>query len=1220
MTTPTSKLTGLTDPDNVAWVVEEAAPTEVTATLLRLPKMRAYSELVAAISLKKKFDESKVKRGPGGKFAKKAGSKTAAPPPAKKTAAPAAPTPGKKMTNKIVYGKHANGTVIETSDGQHRMIFNAAGNNWTFQRRTPDGGWETVDVLGKGASYKKAHELSDQWGAPHEGTPAELTPVPGPTAPSGAFTSGWDDLGSLTIDTVEQQQAVAAMKKLGINSTTPPDILEMYVADVADVYGIDPAQLTALLDASEGGTAYSDTLKAHLGTKPFTTPPGFAGVKATIQGLKKTATKKTAAKKTTASAPTTATVAPSPPPVAAPATTTSTFTATTNPYAVGLAGGATDLAALETMATESLNVYTLRQQANQLYHDPTSTQDEIDAALDTYAKAHKAYLAKYGIPWSSKHHVALTDFQQKQSNSGVTPTVLPKGSPIPGANVGVEIGETVVLPNGVVAEVVDQATTSTGDFGVMVKLPDGSTRVSAVYGVTPLTGSLKAKIADIPHVGATVQHSTLGAVTVVSGPVKQPIGGFSFQVQTADGKTQWTTANLLEPATTATSTPKLNKGDEVDTPLGPGKIMGVSADGKMYTVQKTDGAIAVVSAQDVTKVTAPASAPSGGVAVGDTVSTPGGDAIVVGMMPDGSAVQVKYPAGGYGMYNSSDVAPVSATTPATVAPTTTPSSGATTYDANGVPLLTASQQYSLQAHFQNAGVAWYNPSEKLFDAAYAASQATGLSIEDVLKYADANFHNSAKDGGKPIQAKVAKWAKSSKGKAHIASVLGTSAASPITPTPAPAATPIVLPGSPPGAGVGAQVTMINNWSGTIVGVTPDGNYILKVPTGDELTVKAKNIKKVITPVGSSAAAPSTPTPAPTASPSTAKIGLGDKVWTPQGPGTVTSVTPSGAYVVQFSPTESHLYGISEVSLSPIPIASTNASLPGTPTDISGVPTVKQTQAFTQFTAGYTTLSTEPGLLAQKAVDVAKNTGLTPEQVLAIVDAKKATLAGVPNTEIYANKVLGHLNGKSWPAPSPTPVPPKPSSGGTKPTATPFPVTPGSTTVTHTEALALQNSMAAGAPLTPGQRSALTTYTGSKYGKINGCLRYNTGCTPGIKKTIANGTAAMRPTTQNITTFRGTSLSAFGVSSIAQLEKMAGKTVTEPGFSSTSISPGSAFGGQVTMQIDIPAGTPGSYVDAISQHPGEKEFVLPPGTKFRIVQVKPANGGYNAVVHVEVVPA
>lgn len=261
-------MTPLTDPNNVMWVVETPAPDapeETVASVKRRPKMAAYTSLLASLTAATdpNFKETTVKRDSKGRFAKKAGVKSAASPPpsppqqsqqlqdseeilnvylleqgastsaeadqyynqmydlraayqanygvawtpnahtaleeayeaeveayqaalstatpatkkatsaapAKKAAAPTpASTTGKKMTNKVIYGKHANGTIIQSTDGQHRMIYNATGNNWTVQERTPDGGWTTTDILGKGAAYKKANELSTTFRCEHLST------------------------------------------------------------------------------------------------------------------------------------------------------------------------------------------------------------------------------------------------------------------------------------------------------------------------------------------------------------------------------------------------------------------------------------------------------------------------------------------------------------------------------------------------------------------------------------------------------------------------------------------------------------------------------------------------------------------------------------------------------------------------------------------------------------------------------------------------------------------------------------------------------------------------------------------------------------------------------------------------------------------------------------------------------------------------------------------
>lgn len=1117
MTTPAKK-TALTDPDNVMWIVETPAPageevtTEVAAAAR--PKMAAYSTLVAAtkVSLRKKFDESKVKRNKG-KFAKKAGSGAAAPTPAKKAVPVASAAPGKKITNKIIYGKHANGTIIPTSDGQHRMIYNAAGNNWTVQRRTPDGGWETVDVLGKGAAYKKAQELSGEWGEPTAGTPAALTPVAGPPdGPSGPFAPGWDDLSGLIVSPYIQSNIVDTFESKNPSPEMSPGLMAQNIANIADAYGVAPEQVLAMVDASRGDSAYSDAMKKHLKGGPFPAP---------FVTKKKIAPSKKAAATPPALAPT---LAPAPAPIAAPAAPAApTYTATTSPVALALLGEPFEFNALLEQSNDALEVDNLRMYANTLA-STGGTPDEIDIAMDAYMNARKKYGAKYGVPWSTAHNTAVQKIYLEELAKKSAPAT-PLG--IPGAPANVTTGTLVQTLTGGLGTVSGPVTMPSGQPGVAITLGDGTVTNVNVTAIKKASSSLEQDFNYPPTPGKSYDHPTLGTVIIAGPPMVNPLGQVVVPVIQSDGTaTKATVSSFKPPPPPPAGT--LGVGATVTTPTGDGTIIAVSPTGSTYHVQLPDGTTTFAKAEDTMEIP-PSMLPSPSVAAtpsglpkishGTHVSTPNGNGIVVGSSPSGALYSVQLSTGSQVLVPDTDVAEITPTAPPAVAAPPAPNPGVS-YDANGVPLLTPTQQYDVQTQFQNAGVNWYNSSDALFDAAYAASQATGMSIEDVLKYADANFHNSSKDGGKPIQTKIAKWAKSSKGKAHIQATLGSPAAAPVVATPTPVATPLA------------------------------------------------------TPV----------TPTPTASTPTAS--------TPATSTATTSVAPSA------------------------PSASLpNAALPGTPVDISGVSSSQQMQAYFQFTGGYVTVNTSPGLLAQQAADVANNTGLTPEQVLAIVDAKKAAAAGVPDGKLFSNKVLGHLNGTPFPAPAG----PGPKLAGGAPA---FPVTPGFETVTPEEAAQLQAQMVgATTPIAPVHIAALRYYTGNDYHKINNCLRFNTSCTPDVKKRIAHATSAMRPTTQNITTFRGTSFSAFGVSSVAELEAMVGQTVQEPGFSSTSVSPGSAFSGSVAMQIEIPAGTPGSYVGNISHYKSEKEFVMPPGMKFRIIEVKPGGPlGKKALVRVEVVPA
>lgn len=1049
--------------------------------------------------------------------------------PAKKTAAApaAAATPttpatsiastGKKMTNKVIYGKHANGTIIESTDGQHRMIYNAAANNWTIQERTPDGGWTTTGIFGKGAAYKKAQELSSSWGDPDESGSSTATSTAAPPAPdpSGPFAPGWDDLSGVNISPANHDKLLSDFMQQNVSPNVHPGLLTQSVSNLAQTYGIEPQQVLALVEDDFGGTDYTDAVKAYLGTDPFP-PPMYPAKKS----AKKIPSKKTAAP--------TPTVAPSP--AAATATTPAasttsaapTYTATTNPLALAQVGQPFEMSALEQQANDSANITALRQQLITANNSSTFTDAEIKKLMEDYKKARQKYTAKWGVSWSPSHAAALGNTYDKEVakiNAAAAAAAGPQpGDPIPGAAGNVTVGTLVELHNGNVGTALGAGPpNAAGVPTVNVQLPDGST-VATPVGHTYKLKSTKAQddFANVPDIGVSITTSDGTTGIVASNPTIMG-GSLWVKITTPSGSVKTVpVSGILPPG--ALPPPTFNVGDQVMTPNGPGTIKYTFPGLNSFEVVHPDGKISYVKGDDISPAapgvvpssTAPGKMPSGSniLSTGTLVATPMGDGTIVGVDVASDSYTVKMPSGfQYTVYSSdaSEIGPSSPPTPpATPAPAPTMS-----YDPNGVPILSSTDQALVAAQFQSAGVSWYNSSEALFDAAYAASQATGMSVEDVLKYADANFHNSAKDGGKPIQTKVAKWAKSSKGKAHIAATLGTS--------------------------TGVPATAINP------------------------------------------------------------------------PGTTTSTAP-----IPGSPTITP-------SVAPTP-ASSSGSIPAGDADFSGVPAITQQVAYSLFTAGVTSLSSTPESLAQKASNVAKQKGITPAQVLAIVDAKKAEDAGVPNGNLFTNKVMNHLGGKDFPPPkapaSSTGVPLSTAKLGTPP----FPLTPGYATLNASEATQMQNTMnATHGAWTSSQRSSMRTYSGSAYGGINRCLRKIAGCTAAQKQHGKMVTSAMRPTPQNVTVFRGTGFKEFGVSSFDELEALVGTTRTDPGIISTSIQPGSAFGGQVAIQIDVPAGSPGAYIQSISQHPSEQEFLLPPGTKFRVIEVTQGPGG-KAHVRVEVVNA
>ena len=54
-----------------------------------------------------------------------------------------------------------------------------------------------------------------------------------------------------------------------------------------------------------------------------------------------------------------------------------------------------------------------------------------------------------------------------------------------------------------------------------------------------------------------------------------------------------------------------------------------------------------------------------------------------------------------------------------------------------------------------------------------------------------------------------------------------------------------------------------------------------------------------------------------------------------------------------------------------------------------------------------------------------------------------------------------------------------------------------------------------------------------------------------------------------------------------------------------------------MEVEVPPGTPGAFVDHISLHKGEREWILAAGTNFKIMSVKKV--GSQSIVRVRVVP-
>jgi ADP-ribosyltransferase exoenzyme len=132
---------------------------------------------------------------------------------------------------------------------------------------------------------------------------------------------------------------------------------------------------------------------------------------------------------------------------------------------------------------------------------------------------------------------------------------------------------------------------------------------------------------------------------------------------------------------------------------------------------------------------------------------------------------------------------------------------------------------------------------------------------------------------------------------------------------------------------------------------------------------------------------------------------------------------------------------------------------------------------------------------------------------------------------------------------------------------------------------------------PLKCSSIRYYTSSGYYDINDALRSNKSGSKNIKGYIQDIDAVMNespgaPT--NMLVYRGVST--------RYKDFQPGDIFQDNGYPSTSISEYNAdswkSGG--TLEIRVPKGHKGIYIDTISNAPQEQEFLLPRGTKFRVV--------------------
>ena len=149
-------------------------------------------------------------------------------------------------------------------------------------------------------------------------------------------------------------------------------------------------------------------------------------------------------------------------------------------------------------------------------------------------------------------------------------------------------------------------------------------------------------------------------------------------------------------------------------------------------------------------------------------------------------------------------------------------------------------------------------------------------------------------------------------------------------------------------------------------------------------------------------------------------------------------------------------------------------------------------------------------------------------------------------------------------------------------------------------------------MSKSELNAAELYTGSAYYQWNESLRTKDGKGWEVYTDNLDNALSKFNLKENIVTYRGLGYGAmqdiFGSDSpdMKTIYGMKGAIISDKAFLSTSIDKNVArnFGGNYMFKINIPKGKGrGAYVDSISKHSGEREFLMPRNTQLKIT------GGY-----------
>lgn len=173
-----------------------------------------------------------------------------------------------------------------------------------------------------------------------------------------------------------------------------------------------------------------------------------------------------------------------------------------------------------------------------------------------------------------------------------------------------------------------------------------------------------------------------------------------------------------------------------------------------------------------------------------------------------------------------------------------------------------------------------------------------------------------------------------------------------------------------------------------------------------------------------------------------------------------------------------------------------------------------------------------------------------------------------------------------------------------------------------DAMAMRKQMLEGDPWTPQQQDALNRYVGDAYYRMNGLLRDDREAVEDLSdgeiaeytSLIRDANAGMRPTTAPVKVKRFVGgFASFGIDQDTMtreeiydaLRGMVGSTLQEPGLMSTSLDQNygkEQWPGKILIELDVPAGAMGAYLDGDVGFAREQELTLTAGTPFLVTDV------------------